>query len=200
VSGRTAVAAQVASLSRGRSSTAAAAAGSPQPKARTTSTAPSAIAAALLAPTGPGARPGKLTDREKAYLDATEGCRKCRLPWQQHRSNECLNGYATTNLVVPASYVEGSVVARPALATPNSFAVFSLQDDDSDAHSSDFEDDPTASDDECVNLSFPPLSMRIGYAAGGTVMVNALADSGANTSVITDELVLKLGLVKRKLS
>jgi hypothetical protein len=199
VSGRTAVAAQVASLSRGRSSTAAAAAGSPQPKARTTSTAPSAIAAALLAPTGPGARPGKLTDREKAYLDATEGCRKCRLPWQQHRSNECLNGYATTNLVVPASYVEGSVVARPALATPNSFAVFSLQDDDSDAHSSDFEDDPTASDDECVNLSFPPLSMRIGYAAGGTVMVNALADSGANTSVITDELVLKLGLVKRKL-
>jgi hypothetical protein len=148
-------------------------------------------------------RLGKLTDVERAYLDATRGCRKCRQPWVGHQTNECENGFATVNLAVPSFYTIGDVVTHPNAPRPTTatvpavvagLAVVSF-DDDSDAHSSDYEDD-----EECVDLSFPPLELRIRDATtGGTRLVRALADSGAVTSVISDELVGALGLVKHKL-
>jgi hypothetical protein len=134
----------------------------------------------------------KLTDAQKAYLDATDGCRKCRKPFIKHRSNECQDGFATVDLVVPSGWKAGEVTTTPLPDTATTtttglraLAISNVEEDDGFWSS--------GSDDECVDLRLPPLPMRL-HGPTMTLDVEALVDTGADASFISDKLVDKLGL------
>lgn len=80
----------------------------------------------------------KLTDLQRAYFDATEGCRKCRKPFVGHRTKECPNGFATVDFVVPSSFKPGDVVAQPSGTGVGVAALDLLNLDDEDADTDDF--------------------------------------------------------------
>ncbi|KAK4702014.1 hypothetical protein P7C70_g4211, partial [Phenoliferia sp. Uapishka_3] len=190
---RAAVFAQVAAISKGTRGIAITPSPNTSPRKPTTGTP-----AATTTPSG--AVPGrllKLTDRQRAYLYATSGCLKCRKTNQTHMSPDCPNGFAVVDVVVPNGWVDPLATGVPAAPVPLNTAVLNFasdQDTDSDAHSSDFD-----SDEECVDLTFPPLELRIGDSATGSSLVTALTDSGCASSVITAELVKQLGLVRHNL-
>jgi hypothetical protein len=146
-------------------------------------------------------RTPKLTARERAFLVVMKGCFSCRKTGVDHQSLTCPDagkGLPPAPIVIPETWNAGDAAPTTATTAPASTTNLApLQMfDEIETDSGEFSPD---SQDESVNIFFPPLLTQI-RGARKTRKVEALADSGASTSVITDELVMELGLEKVKLA
>ncbi|GAA5977503.1 hypothetical protein JCM11641_000983 [Rhodosporidiobolus odoratus] len=159
-----------------------------------------------------GSRTAKLTDLEKDWLSATEGCFKCRESWVDHSASWCKR-WPTAGYVVPVppgwdSTKEVPAALRPrqtstTTATAGSAPVtefralhlYGNSDSEVDLPESLAQDSDTDTD----GYALPPLSLLVGSKRHGR-SVDALADSGSGLSLISDKVVSELGLERRKLS
>lgn len=149
------------------------------------------------------ARLSSLTIRERAYLMENSGCFKCRkinLPKIGvvfHGTKNCTNGFATTTVSVPSNFIpkpETTAKLASINGLPSTLATVEAQLQSFAVG----EDSSAESDYESVDLSFPPLKLRVGSADQSQV-VKALADTGASSSFISQRLVDALGLEKVRL-
>ncbi|GAA5918690.1 hypothetical protein JCM5296_000410 [Sporobolomyces johnsonii] len=147
-------------------------------------------------------RPPKLTDLERDWLAANNGCFKCRKVRVDHEASAC-NAWAPANWVVqvPAGWDRSKPVPSPSTApatpTPGLVGVRAVHvyDDDEIDLPESLADDSDDSD-ECA---FPPLPVRVGSTRRNRSAM-ALADSGSSIVLISDKLVTELELVRTKLS
>jgi len=160
-----------------------------------------AVPAAARQQTG---RLNKLSEIEKDYLAAHDGCFTCRQLNAGHRSDTCPSGFpATMPFAVPANWVRVDRFARRNARNDIAAApVAVIEEEECDVINAFREPyDPFSSDDsdsECVPLRFPTLPVLLSGATR-VETVRALADSGASSSFISDRMVEKLGLVTHKL-
>ncbi|GAA5873889.1 hypothetical protein JCM1840_000216 [Sporobolomyces johnsonii] len=189
------------------------------PAARTpvpTSSRSGNSAPAPATPATPGS--AALTPLERAWLSATYGCTKCRLSWQDHRAAGCAAPISRERVAVPATFKPGDVVPPPAGFRPSASSFVpapqsttattgaaaaglrGLTLDDSESNSDETALEWTTGDeedDECASeLHLPPLSVAIGITGCAG---QALADSGCSSAYISDRMVERLGLVRRRL-
>ncbi|KAF9037047.1 hypothetical protein BJ165DRAFT_1353819, partial [Panaeolus papilionaceus] len=148
-----------------------------------------------------------LTAEERALLDAHDRCTRCRVLKAGHRSNTC--PMALTNTWPdPATYIPvtqrkpGDPASKPSLINRLSVAFVS----DKTQHAGwDSDDDGYYDDDTYASPSVdtPPFTMPHLYLkleiSGPSIStfplsVKALPDIGCPSTVISDELVTKLGL------
>ncbi|GAA5918693.1 hypothetical protein JCM1841_006243 [Sporobolomyces salmonicolor] len=150
--------------------------------------------------------PAKLTDLERDWLNATNGCFKCRKSYVGHEAKDC-SSWAPAGFVVavPPGWdrtkpVPGtsssSAMTSPAPAnTVGIRAVQVFDDDDIDIPDS-FADDPDSDTDGCA---FPPLSLSLSSSRGSRSIL-ALADSGSSVTLISEQVTEELGLQRYRLS
>ncbi|GAA5978438.1 hypothetical protein JCM11641_007946 [Rhodosporidiobolus odoratus] len=153
---------------------------------------------------GTGGRTAKLTELEKDWLSATQGCFKCRQFYVNHSASDCRT-WPTPGYVVPvpkgwdrsqevpdvkpSTTTEGKVVTG--------FRALRVEDSDSEIDLPESLRNGTDTDEEgCV---LPPLPLLVGSKRRSR-SADALADSGSGLSLISDKLASKLGLVRQKLS
>ncbi|GAA5982141.1 hypothetical protein JCM11641_000600 [Rhodosporidiobolus odoratus] len=105
------VAREVAAASRKSSSTPTAS----RTSATSTATTP-AGQSPMPVPRNANVQPGSaaLTPVERAYLDATYGCTRCRKSWQDHRAGSCTAPIARERVNVPSTFKIGNTVTPPA--------------------------------------------------------------------------------------
>lgn len=145
-------------------------------------------------------RPPALTLREKQYLQEHDGCFRCRKTHAGHRSPAC-TVWAPADYVIkiPADWVPGAARAGSSSTTTTRTAgkIAALRIADSESED-DISLDFSSSDSDNDGCAFPPLSMRVGSSSRNRV-AQALADTGADYVLISDELVEDLGLTRAKL-
>ncbi|GAA5973435.1 hypothetical protein JCM11641_006458 [Rhodosporidiobolus odoratus] len=147
----------------------------------------------------------KLTELEKDWLSATQGCFKCRQLWFNHSAADCRT-WPTPDYVVPVPSGWDRTKEVPTTASSSTtvdvkpvtgFRALHIYDGDSDLDLPESLAQGTDTDDEgCV---LPPLSFLVGSKHRGC-LADALADSGSGLSLISDKLASELGLVRQKLS
>ena len=167
-----------------------------------------------------------LTEREHDYLRLNDGCFKCRRTGVFHGTKDCLTGFATTNVVVPAGWtVSAGIAARaarsaaaaatataaapaaPVIATPKpkleaTLHALNLEEEEFDEDVEWQSGSGTSgedSSDECADLRFPTLPVTL-VGSNQRLEANALADSGASSSFLTERLAEALGVRIHKLS
>ncbi|BGP32763.1 hypothetical protein JCM10296v2_004547 [Rhodotorula toruloides] len=169
-----------------------------------TTTRSSASSAMPQTASGGGGRPPKLTEQEKDWLSANNGCFRCRRINIDHDPKQCTD-WASANYVikVPQGWEKDKPVPASVPSSTNaSISTGSLtvglaaiyQDDDKMDLPESFADDSDT--DGCT---FPPLHLRVAASRGGR-SVMGLADSGSSVSLISDKLAAGLGLERFSLS
>ncbi|GAA5982121.1 hypothetical protein JCM11641_000594 [Rhodosporidiobolus odoratus] len=153
---------------------------------------------------GTGGRTAKLTELEKDWLSATQGCFKCRQSYVNHSASDCRT-WPTPGYVVPvpkgwdrlrevpdvkpSTTTEGKVVTG--------FRALRVEDSNSEIDLPESLGNGTDTDEEgCV---LPPLPLLVGSKRRSR-SADALADSDSGLSLISDKLASELGLVRQKLS
>lgn len=145
----------------------------------------------------------RLTDREKDYLSEHSGCFKCRRINAGHRGDRCPNGFATTNVVVPAGWQPTSSESTESAPVSSLRALhLSLASDYQQQQEEGLNSLPSSEDSdfdsECVDRPFPPLLARVGRGSRSLVL-KTLADSGASASFLAGRVVEALGLERIRL-
>ncbi|GAA5845583.1 hypothetical protein JCM11251_003669 [Rhodosporidiobolus azoricus] len=207
---RSANAAQLKSLKKASSSTP-----SSSSTSRNTSTSKvtgSSNKAATTAGSAASGKTAKLTDLEKDWLRATEGCFRCRASWAGHESADCREWPAPGYVVpVPTGWDSSKTVPDSARSRQGSSTTTSSESapvtgfralhlhNNSNSEVDLPESLAQDSDTDTDGYALPPLSMWVGSTRRGC-SVDALADSGSGLSLISDKVASELGLARQKLS
>ncbi|GAA5995413.1 hypothetical protein JCM11641_002145, partial [Rhodosporidiobolus odoratus] len=140
-------------------------------------------------------RPNKLTELEKDWLSANQGCFRCRKANVDHRAEGCTDWPATDYVVpVPPGWSKDNAAATSTTTTRVGIAaVQGFDKEEIDLPES------LAQDSDSDAYALPPLSLLVGSRQSG-LLTDALADSGSFVSLIADKLASRLGLVRQKLS
>lgn len=147
------------------------------------------------------ARISKLTPLEKDWLRANKGCFHCRKLDAGHEGSDCkVWPEPGHQIIIPTGWKTGDPVPTSSTkATSSTTAKFTV----GAIHPSAEPDIPESfaqdSDTESDSYALPLLRMRVGSSRSGTV-ANALADTGSPVTLISDELVRRLGLKQFRLS
>lgn len=148
-------------------------------------------------------RPAKLTDLEKDWLTAVRGCFKCR-EWNLsagHSKDSCLFPRPGHVVKVPTGWDKSKPVPSLSMSSTTSntatVGIRALQEMEEEEEES-FEFGTETESDDTDGCAFPPLSVKVGLGRRSK-HVFALADSGSSISVISNDLVKELGLVRRTL-
>ncbi|GAA5985154.1 hypothetical protein JCM11641_005468 [Rhodosporidiobolus odoratus] len=139
-------------------------------------------------------RPNKLTELEKDWLSANQGCFRCRKANVDHRAEGCTDWPATDYVVpVPPGWSKDNAAAT-STTTPRVgiAAVQGFDEEEIDLPES------LAQDPDSDAYALPPLSLLVGSRQSG-LLTDALADSGSFVSLIADKLASRLGLVRRRM-
>ncbi|GAA5985616.1 hypothetical protein JCM11641_004993 [Rhodosporidiobolus odoratus] len=152
---------------------------------------------------GTQARTAKLSELEKDWLSATQGCFRCRQSYVDHSASDCRTWPAPGYIVpVPKGWDRTQDVpdVKPATTTDKKI-VTGFRALHVEGHSDVDLPESLAqgSDTDKEGCALPPLSFLVGSRNRGH-SADALADSGSGLSLISDKLVTELGLVRRKLN
>ncbi|GAA5993032.1 hypothetical protein JCM11641_000854 [Rhodosporidiobolus odoratus] len=153
-----------------------------------------------------GSRPAKLTELEKDWLTATNGCFRCRQSHVGHEARDCTD-WAPADFVVPVppgwDRTKAVPNARPTPAVAGATApvvvgVRALHAYDDDIELPEFLAE--GSDSDVDGCAFPPLYLKLRGSKRQSRTAMALTDSGSSVTLISEQVAAELGLERLKLS
>ncbi|KIK41443.1 hypothetical protein CY34DRAFT_85364, partial [Suillus luteus UH-Slu-Lm8-n1] len=148
--------------------------------------------------TGTFVRVPPLTDEERTLLRENDGCFKCREPFAKHTTSTCDNGFPDGATYKPVT--TATIAAKKHKKTAKTIAALEVANTVAVVMPSAALGNGTDSD-ECVaplTTSLFHWDCRIDGPDSSSV-VTALIDDGSAAVLINEELVIKLGLRRRKL-